>query len=199
MAPSIQAGTGRLFLALGLVAEHYHQGAVKKQTNQKRFYDANITCACVCAYTLPTMVRHVRVRAMCYVTCVCVLLRACHACVCALLCAPCVRVRHVCVCAMYVHFKDTIFSMPKKSNKKNNNERRRHYHLRLKLHLHHGLLHIKPASENDVSSSLRKLQIKSNSPLCRRQSGTTGFPLLLWHETIAATSGSHVELIVIVR
>ena len=33
-APSIQAGTGRLFLVslgLGLVAEHYHQGAVKKK------------------------------------------------------------------------------------------------------------------------------------------------------------------------
>ena len=163
----------------------------------------------VCAYTLPTpcaCARHV----LCYV-------RAIRACVCVLLCVhvPCVRVCtvlcapmcHVCVCAMracepcmYIfRIRYMYFNTKKKQQKiKKNSKRRRHYHLMLKLHLHHGLLHIIPASANGVSSSLRKLQIKSNSPLCRRQSGT-GFPLLLWHETIAATSGSHVELIVIVR
>ena len=150
------------------------------------------------------MVRHVRVRAMCYVMCVpyvrvCAVMYMCmcHVCVCALCC-----VRHVCVCAMcvcepcmYMYiFRIPYFNTKKKQQKKKN-ERRRHYHLMLKLHLHHGLLHIIPASE---TSSLRKLQIKSNSPLYRRHSGTIGF-LLLWHETIAATSGSHVELIAIVR
>ena len=59
----------------------------------------------VCAYTLPTVVRHVRVRAMCYVTCVpyvrvCAVTCVPNVHVCAVLCAPCVRVRYVCVCAM---------------------------------------------------------------------------------------------------